>query len=335
METLRPDTQWFVVDDVSASGSVRRAAIKTAETLGFDAARAGEVGIVASEIASNVVRHGSGGAVGLQIVRRRDQPGVQIIALDNGPGMDSVFVSSRDGHSTGGTLGVGLGAITRLSTTLDVSSEPGRGTVLVAELWVQPTDDTRSVDIGGITRPMTGEEVCGDSVAGKSADGFDILMACDGLGHGPMAADASSQAVDAFHTSTSIDPAQIIAELHARLRGTRGAAVAVAAIDHAYRKVRFAGVGNISAILDVDGGRRSMSSFPGIVGHRIERIRSLDFDIDDDTVLVMHSDGVRDRWNFTDAPALRRRTASVISASILRDWGDRPDDASVVVVRRR
>ena len=75
--------------------------------------------------------------------------------------------------------------------------------------------------------------------------------------------------------------------------------------------------------------RRSAVSYPGIVGHRAVTIRQLDFDIDDDCTLVMHSDGVKERWDLAATPGLARRSATVIAASLLRDAGGRRDDASV------
>ena len=334
METLRSGTAWFTVDDATAAGTVRRAAIRLAENLAFSPSRTGEVGIVASELASNVHRHGHGGNVGVQVVLRRGRGAVQLVAVDRGPGMDDHLLSARDGHSTAGTLGVGMGAITRLSSRLDVSSHPGTGTVLVCEIGGTSTTAAEGLDVGGVTRPMTGEVLCGDAIAGRNVDGIDLLMACDGLGHGPLAADASNQAVDSFHSSAERTPQGILTELNTRLNGTRGAAIAVAAVDIGNGSLTFAGIGNVSVSITDGGERRPMSSQPGIVGHRMPRVRQLEFPFGEAAVMIMHSDGVRDRWNLADTPGLARRDASVIAACLLRDWADRPDDASVLVARR-
>ena len=59
-ETLRSDTEWFVIDDATASGAARRAAVRLAGRLGFDESRAGDVAIVTTEVSSNLYRHAHG-----------------------------------------------------------------------------------------------------------------------------------------------------------------------------------------------------------------------------------------------------------------------------------
>lgn len=335
LETLRTGTEWFRADDAAVAGSVRRAAVRLAERLSYTETRAGEVGIIASEIASNVWRHASNGTIGVQTGLRDGAAGVRLIALDHGPGMRDLPTSSADGHSTRGTLGVGLGAIERLSSTLDISSQPGKGTVLVADIWATepPADD--SFDIGGITRPIDGEDECGDAIAGRDVDGSHLLMLADGLGHGPMAAASSAEALHAFHETSSTDPVALLSAMHARMNHTRGAAVAVAVIDPSLTSVAFAGVGNVSAFVDDGERRQSAISFPGIVGHKKLNTRPFELTFGPGCVLIMHSDGVSETWNLRDTPGLGRRSSTVIAASVLRDAANRPDDASVIVARRR
>lgn len=334
METLRSATLWFAIDDPTSAGAARRAAIALARHLGFSEARTAEAGIVASEAASNVHRHAGAGAVGVQVVLRSGQAGVQILALDQGPGMADLPRSQVDGHSTGGTLGLGLGAITRLASALDVSTEPGRGTVLVAELWDAPRLPAGILDLGAVTRAIAGETVCGDAVGGRELGGYHLFLVADGLGHGPLAAAASQEALQGFHEARGTQPVAILAELHGRLARTRGAAVGVAVIDPAYRLLSFAGAGNISAFVAGAGRRRSVPSTPGIIGHRSPKLRQVDLELEDGAIVVLHSDGVRDAWDLALRPGLRRRSAAVIAACLLRDFGNRPDDASVLVARQ-
>jgi anti-sigma regulatory factor (Ser/Thr protein kinase) len=333
-QTLRSGTEWFAVDDVTASGSARRAAMRLAERLGFDESRIGDVGIVVTEVVANLYRHADDAMIALQVGLREGVPGVQVVAIDHGPGMTDFSALSTDGRSTAGTLGVGLGAVARLATSLDVSSQPGLGTVLVAGIWTDAPTADRDVELGGVTRAIASEEVCGDALAGRETDQYQVVIVADGLGHGPLAAVSSQAAVAAFFESDEIDPQRLLGELHDRLGHTRGAAVAVVSIDPAFRRLRMAGIGNISTFIVRGDARRSVVSYPGIVGHRAVTIRQLDFDIDDDCTLVMHSDGVKERWDLAATPGLARRSATVIAASLLRDAGGRRDDASVLVARR-
>lgn len=334
METLRSASEWFRVDSVNTAGSVRRAAVRLADNLGFSESRAAEAGLVASEMTSNVWRHADDGVVAVQVALRAEAPGVRIVAIDNGPGMADTRASSADGHSTRGTLGVGLGTIARLSSAFEVSSQPGSGTVIVADMW--PVDGgAPEIDVGGLTRPIEGETVCGDVIGARETHGYHLLMLADGLGHGPLAADASVEAMSVFHESATLDPAAMLQAMHERLRATRGAAVAVAVIDPGFRQLTFAGIGNVSAFVH-DGERRHAAlSQPGIVGHNAQPAQPVDLALNPDAVVVMHSDGLRDRWSLRDLPGLDRRSATVIAATLLREVGNRPDDASILVVRRR
>jgi anti-sigma regulatory factor (Ser/Thr protein kinase) len=332
-ETLRSDTTWFPINDASASGSARRAAIKLAGRLGFNEARRGDVGIVASEVSSNLFRHAREGSVAVQVALRHGSPGVQIVAVDHGPGMADFSAFSVDGRSTTDTLGVGLGAVARLSTSLDVSSQPGLGTVMVAGLWSE-APEVGSADVGGITRPIANEEPCGDAVAGRETNAHQVVLVADGLGHGPLASAASQQAVDAFFDIDDTEPRAVLSRLHDRLNHTRGAAAMVLTVDPSFRRLQVAGIGNISAFVVGRESRRALVTFPGIVGHQTITIRQIEYDIDDESIVVMHSDGVKDSWDLAAVPGLSRRSAPVIAASVLRDAGSRRDDASVLVIRR-
>jgi anti-sigma regulatory factor (Ser/Thr protein kinase) len=335
VETIRSGTEWFRVDDQAAAGSVRRAATRLAAQLGFDDARRAEVGIVASELTANVHHHAGRGEVALQVCLRDGHAGVEIVAVDWGPGMADLSWASVDGHSTRGTLGVGLGAIARLSSSFDVISQPQRGTVLAAGLWADSAAPSGGVDIAGVTRPMANEEVCGDALAGREIDGVNVLLVADGLGHGPLAAAASREALAAFYRCEANDPLAVLQEIHRRISHTRGAAIAVATIDADFRRVCLAGIGNISAFIAGEGRRQSLASYPGIIGHQARVMRQLEFAIEDDSVVVLHSDGLSESWNLEQTPGLCRRSAIVIAASLLRDAGTRPDDASVLVARKR
>jgi anti-sigma regulatory factor (Ser/Thr protein kinase) len=334
VETLRSPTDWFAVDNASVAGSVRRAVIRLAQRLGFGEHRVAEAGIVASEIAGNLWSHARNGSVAVQVVLDRGVAGVRIVAIDSGPGMADLPLSATDGHSTSGTLGVGLGAIGRLSTAVDVSSHPGKGTVLVADLWARPPAEPRPLDAGALTRPMAGEQECGDAVAGRDLDGQHMFLLSDGLGHGPLAAAASAEAVQTFHESTSTDPGEVLAAMHRRLARTRGAAVGVATIDAPFETVTFAGVGNVSAFVVEAEARRALLSRPGIVGSQWPKLHAARVDISREGLVILHSDGLRDAWNLRDVPGLFRRTSAVVAGAVLREAGTRPDDASVLVARR-
>lgn len=322
---------WFRVESGSAASAVRRGAERVGGLLHLDAPTVADLAIVAAELASNLFKHAEDGVLLLRVVRAHERAGVEMVAIDSGPGMADLIGSSRDGHSTVGTLGIGLGSIARQASWYDAHSVYGRGTVMAVQLW--PDRPPPPTWAAGLTRPLTGETVSGDGFAARRADGRHQLLVCDGLGHGPLAAAASQAAVRAFLHAPSLPPAGVVEHLHGAISHTRGAALAVAEVDAENQQVYYAGLGNISGTIVAPGRRAGLVCTPGIAGHQRRTIREYTYAFPPDAVLVMHSDGVIDRWQLDDYPGLSRRSPLVQAATLLRDAGVRRDDACVVVAR--
>src|SRR5580693_8222419 len=127
------------------------------------------------------------------------------------PGPRDVSAAMRDGHSTSGTLGIGLGAIRRLADFCDLYSVPGHGTALVARFWPVPREHVpRGAAHGrcaGLIRPITGETECGDAYGVLRTDDTVTAVFCDGLGHGPLAAAAAAAALAAVLGDPETGPA--------------------------------------------------------------------------------------------------------------------------------
>lgn len=286
---------------------------------------------MAAELSSNLAKHAEDGVLLLRPVRGEREAGVELVAIDAGPGMADLGLSSRDGHSTAGTLGIGLGAIVRQASWFDGYSLPGRGTVLAVQVW--PSDANGTPWVGALTRPLSGEAVSGDGYAVRVADGRRQVLVCDGLGHGPLASAASDAAIAAFHAAPAAPPAVVVEYLHRAMSHTRGAAVGVAELDPPAGVLRYAGLGNITAQVVAGGRRRGLVSLPGIAGHQRPTVREYEYGLEPQDLLVMHSDGVVDRWQLDDYPGLAARSPLVVAATVLRDAGTRRDDACVLVAR--
>jgi anti-sigma regulatory factor (Ser/Thr protein kinase) len=331
-EELVDDGIWFRVEEAATASAARRAAERLAASLGLSERRVSDLAIVVAEMAGNLVKHADEGVLLVRPVRTVEQPGVEIIAIDRGPGMADLGYSVGDGHSTAGTLGIGLGAIVRQAGWSDLYSVPGKGTVFAAQVWL--SDPPPPAWAAGITRPLTGEPVCGDAFAVREADGRRQLLMCDGLGHGGLAAAAAHDAVRAFAEAPTVPPDALVEILHRKLNHTRGAALAVAELDEVAGLVRYAGLGNIAGTVLLPGGaRRGMVSLPGIAGHQRRQIRQYDYPLEPGAIVLMHSDGVADRWTANDYPGLLGHSPAVIAATVLRDAGVRRDDAGVLVAR--
>lgn len=322
---------WFRVEAPSAASAVRRAAERLAAQVNLGEQRTAALAIAAAELAGNLVKHADEGVLLLRPIRHADQAGVELVAIDAGPGMVDLTGSMRDGHSTAGTLGIGLGAIVRQANWSDGHSVPGRGTVQAVQVWPGPAPESSWA--AGLVRPLTGEPVCGDGYAVRVAEGRHQVLVCDGLGHGALAAAASSAAMHAFRTAAAAPPGVVVEHLHRSLTHTRGAAVAVAELDAARSVLRYAGLGNIAGVVLDQQNRRGLVSLPGIAGHQRRTIREYEYPLPPGATVVLHSDGVTDRWRIADYPGLLRRAPLLLAATLLRDAGTRRDDACVLAAR--
>ena len=119
---------------------------------------------------SNSGRTARGVQVLLRISHDADPPGIELVTIDAGPGVPDVGAALRDGHSTSGTLGIGLGSISRQADFCDIYSAAGRGTSLVARFWPAP-GDAPAIRLAGLTRPIIGEVECGDAYGAIRAGG--------------------------------------------------------------------------------------------------------------------------------------------------------------------
>src|SRR3954454_20828813 len=131
MESVSAPEQPVVltIGDADRVADGRRAALELAEKAGFSDVQAGSVAIAASELGTNLLKHAGSGILQLRSMSDRGRTDIEILAIDNGPGMRDVVNCLRDGYSTVGTSGTGLGAVRRLSSAYDIYSTEGKGTV--------------------------------------------------------------------------------------------------------------------------------------------------------------------------------------------------------------
>jgi anti-sigma regulatory factor (Ser/Thr protein kinase) len=327
------------VTEASQVGEARRMAASVARRVRLGDTEAGRLAIIVTEAATNLVKHAGGGEI---VVRglghgESERPGVEVLALDRGPGIPNVAASLRDGHSTAGTTGTGLGAIRRQASMFDLYSVPGGGTALLARVVAArgPAEPPSPFAYGAVCVPKPGELRCGDAWAiCPRADGVAVLVS-DGLGHGAGAAEASEAAVAVFRKLTALRPAGALEIIHTALRPTRGAAVALTEIDLARGLVRFAGLGNIAGAIVTGATVRRMVSHNGTAGHEARRITEFTYPWGDGAVLVEHSDGLVTHWDVSRYPGLLERHPGLVAGVLYRDFQRRRDDVTVLVARAR
>jgi anti-sigma regulatory factor (Ser/Thr protein kinase) len=321
------------VHDASGAGHARRTAAGLAKDLGFSTDDVGRLGIIVTEAATNLVKHGGGGELLLRTLVADGARGIGLLALDRGPGFANLADAMRDGFSSAGTPGTGLGAIRRLSSLFDVYSVPGAGAAVMATLWpgTPPADGPPLAS--GVNVPYPGERVSGDAWALETAAERTVILMSDGLGHGAAAASASEVAVSIFRQRIGLRPPEILQHVHEGLRPTRGAAVAVTEIDSRRGVIHFAGIGNIAGTVLAQGRSWSLVSHHGTAGHDVRRIQEFSYPWPAGATLVLHSDGLISHWTFDRHPGLAARHPMLVAGILYRDFRRGRDDTSVVVLR--
>ncbi len=321
------------VNESSQVAHARGEATTIAEHLGFGAGDVGRVALITTELATNLIKHGNGGEILIGNYEDDHGKGIEVLALDRGPGMANVQACLRDGYSSAGTGGNGLGAVIRQSHYFDIASWPGAGTAILARIESGAPDPQRQPSHSGwgaVSIPMPGQTVCGDSWTVANVGNIRTLFVADGLGHGQEAADASVEAVRLFHRFNGHQVSTLLDYIHGGLRSTRGAAVSVARIDPASHRVSFAGVGNVGGAIAGNGELRRMVSMPGTAGHIARKIQAFEYPFDHGLV-ILTSDGLSTSWNLAKYSNLISSHPTLIAAVLYRDFGRQRDDQTVLV----
>lgn len=320
--------------DVADAGMVlvaQQRARQVAALAGLDDAGVDAAALVAAELAGNAQRHGARGQLVIQ--PSAEDRAVDVVALNSGRGMEDWARSFTDGFSTAaGSLGSGLGAVSRVATAVSGAAD-GHATVVSARIG----PPGHSATVAGLGFPCRGERVNGDAWAWwVDEDGVFAVLA-DGLGHGPDAAAAGAIAVADPEELAGLPLPEAVRRIHDRLRGSRGAAVTVARLRRAPddgHELLAAGVGNVAvAVVSADGLVRRTLIGHGTAGLTMRTPVETSTPVPDDGVVVMHSDGLVSSWDLRDRPGALAPPPMVVAATMMRDHERGSDDVGIVVLR--
>lgn len=326
----------IAIEEASQAGEARRRAMAFAQGLQMDATRCGEVGLATTEIATNLVKHAVRGHILVQSVSENGNSSLRVMGVDKGPGIADISRAMSDGHSTAGSMGSGLGAIRRVSSSFDLYSVPGSGTVVSAEFSTsKPSVATKrhAIEVGVVCEPIAGEDECGDGWGIRRVADAVTVMVVDGLGHGVLAAEAAREAEAVLKNSKEESLTAFLDNVHNSLKKTRGAAAAVARIEVDKGLVRFAGIGNIGASIVSPEQSKGLTSHNGTLGQSMHRVQEFTFPWSDTSMLVMHSDGLTSRWDLDRYPGIWSKHPSVAAALLHRDFSRHRDDVTVLVAK--
>ncbi|HEY1402657.1 MAG TPA: ATP-binding protein [Pyrinomonadaceae bacterium] len=338
--------------DESQVGAVRRAVHAYAVAIGFTERELAEIDIVVQEVGTNAARYSAGGGQIHFTGTLGAEPGLEIFYTDRGPGIYDLDRVVRDGVSTGGSLGAGLGAVRRLMDECEVYStvqNTGRlaalarrtthGTAILLRKWVaaarlsDKTHAAASRRIGVWTRPHPQEDQNGDAYFIRRRAGQTLLAVVDGLGHGAGAYEASRVALAVLADWQGEGLEEIFVAAHAALRPTRGAVMGACIIDTARGSFQYAGVGNIEVrVFNAPEPARPISN-NGTLGARMHKVRVWSYAWAEGACVVLASDGVSASWDMNDYPGLLQHSPQLLAGILMRDYGRDTDDATVLVAR--
>ena len=327
----------FQVSDSSGVGEARRSASELARSLGFGENDTGRLAIVVTEAATNIVKHAKTGMIVVQQFSEAGTSGVEILAIDSGPGHSNISRCLSDGYSTAGTPGNGLGAIRRLSDTFDIFSAEGRGTIVLSHIFQAgqgPKPRPAGPQFGAVSEPYPGESVCGDAWSIHLAPNRAVVIVADGLGHGVLANEAATEAIRLFHTVERQNAVEIVDTIHTGIRHTRGCAVSVSEVNFETGVIRYCGIGNVAgSIVGANSPKRNMVSMNGTAGHNMRKAKDFSYPFMTGMMLVMHSDGLDTHCDLSTLSGLERHRASLVAAALFRGHRRSRDDATVVVMK--
>ncbi len=334
---MATEVQVLDIRSVADPGTARRAARAMALALGFDNTASEEIAIVTSELATNLLKYAQNGTLTLTPLTADRRAGIQIESRDTGPGIADVDEAVADGFSTSGSLGVGLGTVNRLMDEFDIVSHRGTGTRITCKRWVRagrPLTLAVPLDFGVASRPRSGITVNGDSFVVKQWEHNALVGVIDGLGHGEPAHRAAETARHYIEAHFDQPIASLFRGVGYACRGTRGVVMALARFDWMPLRLTFGSVGNIET--RVVNTPRPLD-FPvrrGIIGNNAPAADVITNVWDVDAILILHSDGLRSHWQWTDFLSVAHRSASAIAQKLLESLAREEDDATVLVVKK-
>ena len=350
MEVTRHDIIYIKIDNKSDIGVCRRKAVGLSKLIGFDEIKNGEVAIMVTELATNVLEHG-GGKGGMLVCHYENieqQKALEIWCCDEGKGILNPEESITDGFTNKKSLGIGLGSIQRFSDEFEINPPKaqfikdldlpdfGENKNCIRTLkWVpkkQWIGNNRNLIVGAASRSKPGERLNGDTYIITHLNQHKTVAAIvDGLGHGNEANKASQMVKERLLLRPELPLDALMMHIHSGIRGTRGAVVGLLSADTENNKLFYTGIGNIEGFLFSSGKKKNLISFGGIVGHNMRTPRIFDFNFNPGDYLCLYTDGITSRWNSKDIDW--EGNPQYIAEYILTHYSRQNDDATVFIIR--
>lgn len=299
---------------------------------GLSVERAAEVAIVATELATNILKYAGSGHILAQAMPQPEGTALALVAWDEGPGIANLEQMRRDRVSGGGSAGIGIGAIERLSDRAEVVTGPG-GTTWACSFDGAGVVRPQGLDIAGLRLAHPSEQVCGDAWGAMAHRGGVRLVLADGMGHGTSAAEAGQAMVDLALAPPVTPPKRRLVQIIDALSRSRGGVMSMLDLQPDRQLVAYGNLGNISGFYLRHGVQKRLASRDGFVGNPTGRPMEEELELAPGDVFILHSDGLR-----TVAPetalGATQYSALMMAALLLSDaQRHRRDDIAVAIAR--
>lgn len=328
------------VGDESSSLRLRARVMSVAHRLGFSEVVCQNIGLVATEMASNLVKF-AGGHGSVQLWQ---QPGgvLDLFALDFGPGIADVDAALVDDHSSVGTLGKGLGSIQRLSDEMMIYSRcpdhsPSRkwtGVALLARFHSRTAVDdwTAPAQVGLYSRALTDDRYNGDIVYLQRTDHALRWLHLDALGHGRIAQETIEHLGSHLHADAA--PEQMLRDADRQLTGSRGAVAIAGELRFDESHFALVGIGDMHAHA-VRAPRHEADTLffaPGVLGREHKQPTTYQEAFEHRGLVITASDGIRRNWHEESFPGLLEQHPQLIAYVLGSIMGRMSDDQSLCAI---
>lgn len=309
---------------------------EVAAAQGLDVVAAGRLATISSELAQNQLRHARRGQLAALPIVRGNLRGVEIVAVDEGEGIEDPTRALEGVPRVTGSLGVGVAAARQLAHEIDFDVRVGEGTCVRARVF--ETAPPRRREIGIYGRAYRGERESGDHASFHREGDRLVLALCDGLGHGGPAREAAAASLRVFVAQHATTPQAIIDECHRTIGRTRGVVMAVAALEQRggmSTTLELASVGNITTELVQPRTARRFGATSFVVGapQRGWRAHVETAAVAPEETLLVFSDGVASRASIAEDLLLLREHPITIAHQMVARFGRDDDDVLMLVAR--
>ena len=334
---LRSQTSPIPIYDEASVSSARERVREAGRQLNLTKDVVESVALIASELTHNQLAHAKQGYFAVSAVERRGVRGLEVIAADIGPGIESPRRAIQDENPpTSGSLGAGLGAVSRMADEVEFDNRMFEGACIVARKFEAAAASCCETAIMG--RPYPGEVISGDDAAFVQSDSTFVAAVSDenvvDVIAGPV--EASNRAIESLLQRREMELGDLVTALNTDLAATRGCVMSIIRFDKMRRTMESVCAGDVHAHLYHSREAHFFTPTPVVLatGHfQKQRIRVETVPVEPGSVLVIFTDGLKSRTNLKGQLDVLRQRAITIAQHLLEN-DSRPDDDALVLVAR-